>query len=50
MNKREDHHEDDEEQARRSLEHLGRRWSANPNVYYALLIVFLVFILLWAWL
>lgn len=43
--RREDHHEADEARARRDLETLGRRWSSNPNVYYVLLLVVLVFIL-----
>ena len=44
--KREHHLEDGEAQARRSLEHAGRRWSSNPNTYYVLLVVVLLLILL----
>lgn len=44
--KREDHLQDDEARARRSLGHHGRRWPANPDVFYVLLVVFLVIILL----
>ena len=46
MSKREDHHQEEENQAKRSLEDFNRRWPANPNVYYFLLIAVLLIILL----
>ena len=50
MSKREDHYQEKEEKAKRSLEDLKRRWSNNPNVYYFLLIAVLLVILLLSWL
>jgi len=47
--KREDYLHDNEHHERRSLEHLGRRWPANPNVFYILLMVVLVVILILAY-
>ena len=43
--KREDHIEEEEKKARRSLDHLSRRWPLNPNIFYALLLIVLLFIL-----
>lgn len=43
--KREDHLGENEAQERRSLEHLSRRWPANANVFYVLLVAVLVIIL-----
>lgn len=43
--KREDHLKENEEHAKRSLEHMGRRWPTNPNVYYVLPAVVLIVVL-----
>ncbi len=43
--KREDHLEEKEQQARRDLDHLSRRWPLNPNVFYFLLLIVLIIIL-----
>ena len=50
MSKREDHYQEQEAEAKRSLDHLNRRWPTNPNVYYVLLIIVLLIILLLSWL
>ena len=44
--KREDHLQDDEARARRTLEHHARRWPTNQNVFHGLLVVVLVVIAL----
>ena len=46
--RREDHLRDHEDQARRQLEHLGRRWPANPTVYLVAAVVVAMLILLLA--
>ena len=43
--KREDHIAEEEKKARRALDHLSRRWPLNSNVFYALLLIVLLFIL-----
>ena len=43
--KREDHREQEERVRRRELEHLERRFSSSPKVYYALLLAVLAVIL-----
>jgi hypothetical protein len=41
--------ESEERLARRELEHLERRWSADPKVYYVLVLAVLALILVLAW-
>jgi len=43
--KREEFLEGREQQAKRALQDLSRRWSTNPNVYYVLLMIALLAIL-----
>ena len=49
MSNREEHHQQQENEAKRSLENMNRRWPQDPNVFRTLLIVVLLVIIFLAW-